>query len=73
MLNIVTKQPRNSILRCMYKRNENKRSHKNADTNDHRNIIHDQKVETTKCPLSDEYINNMWYTSIKSSIIWQEN
>jgi len=43
---------------------ENRCSNKNfyPDGNKHRGSIHNsQKVETPKCPSTDEWINRMWY------------
>ena len=41
---------------------ENSCLHKNLYMNVHRMIIHNsQKVEISQCPLSDEWINRMWY------------
>lgn len=42
----------------IYKKAENRRSHKNLNMNVHSSTVHNgQKVETTQCPSTDEYMN----------------
>lgn len=42
------------------KRNENIRSHRNLHVNFYSSVIHNsQKVEMTRCPPTDEWINKM--------------
>ena len=63
--NKITTLPNNSTSRYIPKRNERRISTKYLHTHVHSTSVHNsQKVETTqmsKCPLTDQWQNKMWY------------